>query len=132
LEAPENDVEAAGEVRRLAEGGEVVVQELDHRAGLVDREPRLALAAHAAAEQHDRPRMIVGLRDPLRLAEVRLPVGEVSGIDGVEATSSVEEDALERELVLGAEVLHLRGEIYAHAVVASRRIPGREPDLRPA
>ncbi len=56
----------------------------------------------------------------LGIAEVRLPVREVSGVDDVEATASVEQDALEREFVVGAEELDLGGEIDAHAVVAAR------------
>ena len=60
LEPAEHDVEAAGEVRRLAEGREVVVEELHHRARLVDRQPRLALAADAAQQQHERHRPVAG------------------------------------------------------------------------
>ena len=61
-------------------------------------------------------------------AEVGLAVGEVARVDHVEAAAPVEQDALQRESVLGREVLHLGREVDAHAEVAARRVGQRQRD----
>ena len=129
LEAAEHDVEAARQVLRLAERLEVIVQELDDRARLVDREAGLALASDAADEEHERHRTVAGAGDQLLVAEVRLPVREVARVDAVEAAAAVEEDALERELVLGTEELGLGGEVDPHAEVLARLVRRGQHDL---
>jgi hypothetical protein len=128
-EAAEHHVEARREVLRLTELGEVVVEQAHHRACLVDRQARLALAPDAPQQQHERHRVVTGLLDQRRVAKVRLAVGEVARVDRVETAAPVEQDALEREPVLGAEVLHLRRQVDAHAEVLARRVGGREREL---
>ena len=63
------------------------------------------------------------------VAEVGLAVGKVPRVDDVEAAAAVEQDALERQLVLRAEVLHLGRQVDAHAEVSPGRVRLRKRDL---